>query len=288
MVKIKNIILSILSEQAPKTSKNNRLVAAIKNRLPVSFYYNGPRGEVLPGRRIKAEAVAMGLSKKGNLIIRAWVQPPSTSKKGFSNHGWRTFKVGSMSGIQIYEDETFDTKRPNYSEGDDRSMSVTYVTSDWGKQPEIQKPETEKQPEPLVQEPVQPIEPEVEKQPEELPQPKTKEKPAITPNVNVNRGVEVYDDLKKKVNFDNNQKLVSPEDFNNLTKNLYNKKLEDWKKAQTEIGGNTNPGEGTRRKIEKDSEAELFGLMKKDNIMVSNQQTPLQESLNRIKALIIY
>ena len=45
------------------SSKNNAIMDAIKYRNPVSFYYNGPRGELLPGRRIKAELLAMGLTK---------------------------------------------------------------------------------------------------------------------------------------------------------------------------------------------------------------------------------
>ena len=52
-------ILSILITEAPIGSKRERLIRAIKSRNPVSFYYNGPREEVLAGRRIKSELVAM-------------------------------------------------------------------------------------------------------------------------------------------------------------------------------------------------------------------------------------
>jgi hypothetical protein len=76
---------------------------------------------------------------------------------------------------------------------------------------------------------------------------------------------------------------------------LYKRKLEDWKKGQVEIGGNTNPGEGTRRRFEKESEYEIYSLLKQDNVTVGNvpqpetpeePETPLMESINRIKALI--
>jgi len=50
------------------------------------------------------------------------------------------------------------------------------------------------------------------------------------------------------------------------------------------IGKNTTAGEGTRRRIEKDAEIELYNELKKDNVIVG--QTPLQESLNRIRTLI--
>lgn len=122
---------------------NKPIVKAIKNRNPISFFYNGPRKKkkdsVKPGRRIKAEVVAMGLSKKGNLIVRAWVEPPSVSKTGFEKGNWRTFIASRMGSIIIHDDETFENKRPGYKEGDDKSMTVTYVTSDWTKTKPVKK-----------------------------------------------------------------------------------------------------------------------------------------------------
>lgn len=179
-------ILTVLEEQnVLKTTKTKPIVDAIKNRKKVSFYYSGPRkpkkDSVKPGKRIDAEAVALGLSKKGNLIMRAYIQPPSVSKKGFGKTGWRTFMLSRMNDVQI-SDETFDSKRPQYKEGDDNSMSVTYVTSDWTKQPKVKKEKKpiETTPQPTPEKPTPPptttvTKPEVK--PEELPQPKTQEKP---------------------------------------------------------------------------------------------------------------
>lgn len=180
-------ILTVLEEQnVLKTTKTKPIVDAIKNRKKVSFYYSGPRkpkkDSVKPGKRVDAEAVALGLSKKGNLIMRAYIQPPSVSKKGFGKTGWRTFMLSRMNDVQI-SDETFDSKRPQYKEGDDNSMSVTYVTSDWTKQPKVKKEKKpiEPTPQPTPEKPTPPptttvTKPEVK--PEELPQPKTQEKPA--------------------------------------------------------------------------------------------------------------
>ncbi len=136
--------------------------------MPVSFDYRGPRGEVLPGRRIKTELVASGLTKKGNLAFRGWVQPPSVSKKGFTEHGWRTFLLDRISSgsIQVYEDEQFDNKRPGYKEGDDSSFSTTYVTSDWGTTP----------PAPQERKPSKTPVPKQEPEKQKLPEPKPKEK----------------------------------------------------------------------------------------------------------------
>ena len=80
----------------------------------------------------------IALSKKGNLIVRAYVQPPSVSKKGFKNpddtpnHRWRTFMLARMSSVQIQTNEFFDEPRPLYNGGgDDALMSITYVTTDF-------------------------------------------------------------------------------------------------------------------------------------------------------------
>jgi hypothetical protein len=210
----KQTIINLINEQTYKgTSKTQPLINAIKKRNTVTFYYSGPikpkKDSVKRGTRYKAEVVALGLTKKGYMAIRAYVQPPSTSKKGFKKHGWRTFLVTRMSNIQINTDEVFDTKRPGYSEGDDRSFTVTYAKTDWGvksnpkpiKKPSVQ-PKTEPTP---VSEPTTKVEPvkselpqpkpdekpqaeptsqEAKPEPEELPQPKSEEKPSENPEDN--------------------------------------------------------------------------------------------------------
>jgi hypothetical protein len=191
-----NTIFNIIEEQnILKTSKTKPIVDSIKNRNKISFFYTGPRkpakDSVKPGKRIDAEAVALGLSKRGNLVVRAYVQPPSVSKKGFDKTGWRTFMVSRMSDLRV-SDETFNQKRPDYKEGDDRSMSVTYVTTDWTNKPEVKKPRIVK-PKPIVPsatattQPTPSVEP-TTTTPEEpkttvLPQPKTQTKPEklVTP-----------------------------------------------------------------------------------------------------------
>ena len=294
MIKFKNILSQILLE-APSGSINKRLKDAIINRHPVSFYYNGPKGEVLPGRRVRAELVAMGLTKKGNTVVRGWVQPPSVSKKGFNNgnqntpeYGWRLFIISRMSGINIYEDETFNQKRPGYNENGDKSLTSIEVKSNWGTLPIPKKEE----PKPTVT-------PTIEPQKTELPQPKPKQKPTTLPQPETKRDIEVYDDLKNKINTVNNKKEITSDDVKLGIDTLYKKKLEDWTKSQSSIGGNTKPGEGTRRRLEKDSEIELFRLLKGDNVNVvttytqpetdvETDQNELQESLKRIKTLIFF
>jgi hypothetical protein len=191
---LNNIIFDIIEEQSIlKTTKTKPIVDAIKNRKKITFYYSGPRkpkkDSVKPGYRVKAEVVALGLSKKGNLVMRAYVQPPSTSKKGFAKHGWRTFMLSRMSGTNV-TDEIFNEKRPGYKEGDDNGLSVTYVTTDWTKQPKtkkVEKPQPKVEPKTTVKPPIekpdikaekpQPQVKTTEPKPTELPQPKPEVKP---------------------------------------------------------------------------------------------------------------
>jgi hypothetical protein len=102
----------------------------------------------------------------------------------------------------------------------------------------------------------------------------------------------VFNDLKTKIKVVDNIKQISPDDFKNAIDNLYKKKMDDWKKSQIDLGGNTNAGEGTRRRIEKDSESDLDRLLKQDNIKIvepsSEETVELQEQLNRIKTLIFF
>lgn len=178
---LNSTILSILEEQSIlKTSKTKPLVNAITNRNPITFYYSGPRkgkDSVKSGTRINGEAVALGLSKKGNLIIRVFVPSPNVSKKGFNKTNWRTFMVSRMSNVKIDDTKTFDQQRPQYKSGDDDSMTVTYVTTDWGKKPEVKKPRIVK---PLPSKKIEPkkeVLPTEPQKPEELPQPKPVSKP---------------------------------------------------------------------------------------------------------------
>lgn len=183
-----NTIFKILEEQnILKTTKTKPIVDAIKNRKKVDFYYSGPRkgkDSVKAGKRESAELVAMGLSKKGNLIVRAYVDTPSVTKKGFEKTNWRTFMVSRMSDVKI-SNEKFDQKRPDYVEGADKSMSVTYVTSDWTNKPEVKKSRIVKPTKPVPSEPT--VEPTIEpttdvttQEPKttELPRPKPEVKPA--------------------------------------------------------------------------------------------------------------
>ncbi len=156
-----NDIIEEQNDPILKTSKNKPLVDAIVNRHPITFYYAGPRKpkkkSVKAGYRVKAEAVALGANKHtGNLVLRAYIDDPSASKRGTpakvgkekSNYGWRTFLVTRMSNIQIIKNETFNVIRDKYNGGeDDKSMSKTYVKTDFTTTPPKPKIGDTKKPE---------------------------------------------------------------------------------------------------------------------------------------------
>ena len=288
--------IQILLEQVLPTNlkgkKTQTLVDAITKRHPVTFYYTGPRtpekDRVKPGTRIRAEIVAMGLSKKGNPIVRAFVQEPSTSKTGFSENNWRTFIINRMSNITVLNNETFDNKRPNYKDGDESSsgpMAVTYVTSDWTKTTE---PSAIEKPVPTTEPTVEPeTEPTVE--PENLPQPKLNDKPDPLPDFEkIDFTSDVFTQLKSKIKDVNGVKTIGTQDYLNSVTDLYKKKEAEWVKKQREIGKNLKPGTGTRKRFEYTSNLELSNLLKNNNIKVSNTvEQPLQENINRIKSLML-
>jgi hypothetical protein len=190
MISISNILLTELfsdeqyNKNLLKTTRNKPIVDAILNRKKITFYYTGPRrpkkDNVKSGYRVKVEPVAMGLSKKGNLVLRAWVEPPSASKKGFSKTHWRTFILARTKNVEV-TDETFHVKRPGYNEDGDKSMSVVYVKTRWDETPEPNvepKPEPVEPTEPQVKPSVEPSEPQQEPAAEPQPEPSVEPEPS--------------------------------------------------------------------------------------------------------------
>lgn len=292
-----NVIFSILTESNfLKGKKTKPLVDAITNRNPITFYYSGPKkpekDSVLSGTRIKAEAVALGLSKKGNLIVRAYVQPPSVSKKGFTKTKWRTFLVNRMSNINVLTDETFNTKRPGYKEGEESKsgpMSITYVTSKWTEtQPTKKEVPPQKQPTPIP----------TPTKTKELPQPKPDDKPSQVPEYEPKDfSQDIYNKITPIVKDINGEKYITTQEYQNAFRELYKLKEKDWVEKQKQVGGNLKPGEGTRKRFDVTSNYELSNILSKNKINIvdelpqpETEETPdtnLQESIKRIKTLML-
>lgn len=223
---IDSILFEYLLEQnVLKTTQTKPIVDAIKNKRKITFDYYGPRkpkkDSVKPGKRINAEPYAIGLSKRGNLILRAWVEPPSVSKKGFQKTNWRTFMITRMKNILI-TNTPFEGNRPGYKEGSDGSMTVTYVSLNKSTQPKpvpkkidkpipslgkIEQPPTEKkplpQPKPEKKPPTLPDNNQktaISEPSKELPQPKPETKPDIKPDETKKTDTEQNKNLQEKLN----------------------------------------------------------------------------------------
>ena len=293
---INKIFKKIIIEQGlPKGKKTNQLVKAITNRNPITFYYIGPRegkDSVKPGVRLRAEAVAMGLSKGGNVIIRMFIEPPSVSKKGYKETGWRTFRLDRMSNIQVISDEVFNTKRPGYKEGDESTMGPmvkTYVTSDWSEKTPTM---TTTKPEIKTPEPKEKIKP----TDTTLPQPKVSDKPTPTPQEEPkDHTSDVFKTLQPKEV--NGEKIITTQDFNDAVQKIYKSKGSEWSSQQKKLNKNTIPGEGTRKRFQISSQSELINLLNKNGVKVSDvepiqdpnqDENQLQESIKRIKTLMLY
>jgi len=223
----KHIYRFLIGEQAePRIQNPPKVVAdAIKKRKPVTFFYNGPIDSVQAGQRVKAEMVAMGVTKKGNMAVRAWVEPPSRTKTGFEKGNWRTFLLNRMNQLNIFQDETFDQKRPGYKEGDDSSFLTTYVTSDWSDvgstERDVEVPEPETPPvddtPPIDNTPDNiPDTDDVDGDIENLPEPNPINKPSIDPPKVDNQDIEGEDDDENEDGEEENK----DDNYDNLNENI--------------------------------------------------------------------
>ena len=286
----------LLIEVSLNTRKMKMIIDAIKNRHPITFYYKGPKGEVKTGTRVRGEGVLLGLSKRGNTLLRMFVEPPSVSKRGFEEHGWRTFNVKRMSNINIDTEITFDNKRPLYKEGDENGRSPiikTLFATDWGQKatlPEPKKPEIE---EPKV-------EPKKVDTSSDLPQPK--EKPSLEPEIEepvitTATDTQKYNDLIRNnvnsiIHTINSKKYLTTDEYNTIRKELYSLMQKTWQEKQRKKNKQTKPGMGTRRKFDIDSNNELSKYLNREKVTVVNflpqEKEELNEEIKRIKTLMFF
>jgi hypothetical protein len=206
-----------------KTSGMKPIVDAIKNRRPITFMYKGPATgpeKVKGGTRTKVEPVALGLTKKNKMAIRAWVPSPNVSQKGLEQNQWRTFLLSRMFNIKVDLDSNYEGPKPGFNSNEKEGspywpLIKIYAATDFsaepkkpkksqtptvkpsGKKPIPTEPMPQVEPEEPTTEPeIEPMEPQVEPTTEpqaepttpeteptnqELPQPKPSTKPSKTP-----------------------------------------------------------------------------------------------------------
>lgn len=115
----KNLITEIASVDSVRKS--------IEDKQKIIMYYNGdePGGK---GLRL-IEPVALGRSKKGNLVVRAWDEE-GASHRGYLGTrpmpGWRLFKLDKIVSYKP-SGENFDLPRPNFNPNGDKDMTSIII-----------------------------------------------------------------------------------------------------------------------------------------------------------------
>ena len=95
---------------------------SIRNKKIMVIYYDGKDNGGKGYRTI--EPVCLGLSKKGNFVLRAWeIDGSSWSAQNDANYlpGWRLFRLDKIFTYRPTLDN-FYTMRPKYNSSGDRSM----------------------------------------------------------------------------------------------------------------------------------------------------------------------
>lgn len=119
---IKNSDKTILSEGASQKD----IIKYIKEKRLINFRYDSP----VPGQESNegyyrnCELYVLGVSKAGNLVVRAWQTNSSSSTHPNELPGWRMFRLDGISEIlpvnQKFDAdvETLNRTRPKYNEND--------------------------------------------------------------------------------------------------------------------------------------------------------------------------
>ena len=117
-MKFSNTIKDLICE----TVSLERVIDAIEKRQVLVINYDGstPGGSGI--REI--EPVAIGRSKSGNLVLRAWQREGASHRFYLKKRpipGWRLFRLDKILSAKPTK-ENFDEIRPNYNLQGDKSM----------------------------------------------------------------------------------------------------------------------------------------------------------------------
>lgn len=105
------------------------VIDAIKQKQRVIIYYDGDE----PGGRglREIEPVALGTSKAGNKVVRAW-DDTGASHRGFTGEkplpSWRLFRLDKILSLKP-TGENFTQIRPNFNPNGDKSMTSVIIVA---------------------------------------------------------------------------------------------------------------------------------------------------------------
>jgi predicted DNA-binding transcriptional regulator YafY len=122
-MKLTEVFKSLITEIASVDSVRK----SIEDKQKIIMYYDGdePGGR---GLRL-IEPVALGRSKRGNLVLRAWDEE-GASHRGYLGTrpmpGWRLFKLDKILSYKP-SGENFNTPRPNFNTTGDKDMTSIII-----------------------------------------------------------------------------------------------------------------------------------------------------------------
>jgi len=122
-------LIKTLSNLLTEAASINDVRDSIRNKKVMIIYYDGNDNGGKGYRTI--EPVCLGLSKKGNLVLRAWeVDGSSWSAQNEGNllPGWRLFRLDKIFTYRPTLDNFYDM-RPNYNPSGDRSMERVLINA---------------------------------------------------------------------------------------------------------------------------------------------------------------
>jgi predicted DNA-binding transcriptional regulator YafY len=102
---------------------------SIRNKKVMIIYYDGEDNGGKGYRTI--EPVCLGVSKRGNFVLRAWeVEGSSWSAQNEGNilPGWRLFRLDKIFTYRPTMDN-FYTMRPKYNPNGDKSMERVFINA---------------------------------------------------------------------------------------------------------------------------------------------------------------
>lgn len=118
---------------------------AINKKQVITIYYDGDE----PGGRgiREVEPVALGKSKAGNLVMRAWDRE-GASHTGYKGEqplpGWRLFRLDKILSLKP-TGEVYNQPHPGYNFNGDKSMVSVITIAKFDNNPQTPQPETPQQ-----------------------------------------------------------------------------------------------------------------------------------------------
>jgi predicted DNA-binding transcriptional regulator YafY len=110
---------------------------SISNKKVIIIYYDGDDNGGKGYRTI--EPVCLGVSKRGNFVLRAWESEGSSfSAKNKGNYlpGWRLFRLDKIFTYRPTMDN-FNTMRPNYNPNGDKTMDRVFINAKFNSEENI-------------------------------------------------------------------------------------------------------------------------------------------------------